>query len=478
MRKRFLLIILVIAVLFSGCMSYQKGPSFEPTREGMGWDYGANLMMGARFTASPVIVNDRIYLASLDGSIYAVEAAHGKLLDKKDFVFKIPQGIRSTPVPNEGILYFGAFDNKVHGIDALTGQERFIFETNGYISASPIIKDNILYIGSYDGIFRAIDLSSKQQKWAYDSKAKIEGVASFSDNGVIFANEDGKVLHLDRSSGSALWEKEFGAGIYAGTVTSGSLVLFADKDAYIRALNIVDGSTYWEYKAPEDSQPYKEEFWTLPTIFLASNTDQPLPAQPDTTENSSVEGISEEIPAADEVPEETSPVDEVTPPQSDDTAEETADIPEEDVLGISDDQPVETIAVPVYEDSVFIGSSLGLFYAFKLHPQSGQAEMLWDKPFDINTVLQVDPSVPSSTAENVFSTAVVKNGRVFFGANDGRLYCVDQKTGQMIWDYPSFGEIRCAPLLINDMVTFISNDHYFYGLNIEDGAPVRGQNGQ
>lgn len=478
MRTRFLLFILVIAVLFSGCMSYQKGPSFEPTKEGMGWDYGANLMMGAKFTASPVMVNDRIYLASLDGSIYAVEAAHGKLLDKKDFVFKIPQGIRSTPVPNDGILYFGAFDNKIHGIDALTGQERFIFETNGYVSASPIIKDNILYIGSYDGIFRAIDLSSKQQKWAYDSKAEIEGVAAFSDTGVIFANADGKVSHLDRTNGSVIWEKEFGAGIYAGTVTAGSLVLFADKDAYLRVLNIADGSTYWEYKAPEDSQPYKEEFWTLPAVFIASDTDQPLPTQPVTMETSTVDDVPAETSVTEEVPIETTVADDSASLQPDDSIEKTTDIQENDVLGISDDQSVESLAVPIYEDSVFIGSSLGLFYAFRLHPQSGQAEMLWEKPFDINTILQADPSVPSSTAEYVFSTVAVQNGRAFFGANDGRLYCVDQKTGQMIWDYPTFGEIRCTPLLINDMVVFISNDHYFYGLNIEDGAPIRGQNGQ
>jgi outer membrane protein assembly factor BamB len=472
MRTRFLLILLVITALFSGCMSYQKGPSFEPTKEGLGWDYGSSLMMGARFTASPVLVNDRIYLASLDGSIYTVESAHGKLLDKKDFVFKIPQGIRSTPVPNEGILYFGAFDNNVHGIDALTGQERFSFETNGYISASPIIRDNILYIGSYDGIFRAIDLSSKQQKWAYDSKAKIEGVASFSDTGVIFANADGKVFHLDRTSGSVLWQKEFGADIYAGTVTAGSLVLFADKDAYLRALNIVDGSTYWEFKAPKDSQPYKEEFWTLPAVFINPSSDKAPATTPAVQEI--VPTVSDSAIQADEP--STQPVDSTVPPA--DAVNETSDISNPVAQTDADDQPAEVLVVPTYEDSVFIGSSLGLFYAFKLNPKSGQPEMLWDKPFDINAVLQTDKSITSTTAEYIFSTAVVKDGRVFFGSNDSHLYCVDQKTGQVIWDYPSFGEIRCTPLLINDMVVFVSNDHYFYGLNIEDGTPIRGQNGQ
>ena len=266
MRKLVLIILLTLPVMLSACNMYQQGPAFEPTVEGAGWDFGDKLGFNARFSASPVLIDDRIFLPSLDGFVYVFDSARGKKIDPKLWSFRTNQGIRSTPAYREGILYFGAFDKKIHGIDISTGQTRFVFDTNGYISSSPLIIDDVLFTGSYDGFFRAIDLSTNQQKWAYDTKARIRGGSTSSDSGVIFSNEEGRLFHLNRDDGSSIWQVDIGAEVYAAPASYEGVLITVDTSGRIKAMDINDGSLKWEFDAPAVESPYTEEFWSSPVI--------------------------------------------------------------------------------------------------------------------------------------------------------------------------------------------------------------------
>jgi len=266
MRKIALIAILAITLTSIGCYKNVQGPSFTPTLEGQGWDYGSRMGMNSRFQSSLVKISDSLFLTSLDGKIYRFNAEKGKLFDSKSWNYYLPQGIRSTPAVFNDVLYFGGFDQKLHALDPASGQDIFQFQTKGYISSSPLIVGNVIYFGCYDGSFRAIDLNTRKLLWEYDSKSAIRSGAASTGRGLVFGNEKGIVTNLDITNGSVFWTFETRGEVYGAPAVTSNLVIFGSRDGKVRAVNESDGSLYWEYDPPDNKHPNKEEFWSTPAV--------------------------------------------------------------------------------------------------------------------------------------------------------------------------------------------------------------------
>ncbi len=68
---------------------------------------------------------------------------------------------------------------------------------------------------------------------------------------------------------------------------------------------------------------------------------------------------------------------------------------------------------------------------------------------------------------------VVAGGRIYYGSSvDHRLYCADAKSGETIWDFYTEGPIRLAPTLAHGNVYFGSDDGFVYCLHADDGHLV------
>jgi outer membrane protein assembly factor BamB len=59
-------------------------------------------------------------------------------------------------------------------------------------------------------------------------------------------------------------------------------------------------------------------------------------------------------------------------------------------------------------------------------------------------------ALPSRTE----SSPLVDNGRMYFGSEDGTLYCVDEATGRTIWTYRAAGSIKGSPTLAYGLLYF------------------------
>jgi outer membrane protein assembly factor BamB len=76
------------------------------------------------------------------------------------------------------------------------------------------------------------------------------------------------------------------------------------------------------------------------------------------------------------------------------------------------------------------------------------------------------------TYDRVFEP-VVMNGRLFLGFNDrDKLTAYDVETGAELWSYFSAGPVRMPPVAWKDRIFFGSDDGYLYCLNAADGSLV------
>jgi outer membrane protein assembly factor BamB len=68
------------------------------------------------------------------------------------------------------------------------------------------------------------------------------------------------------------------------------------------------------------------------------------------------------------------------------------------------------------------------------------------------------------------SSPAVHDNKVFVGANDGKVYCLDANSGGIIWDYQTGGNVESSPAVADGKVFIGSRDGYVYCLGETTGS--------
>lgn len=86
--------------------------------------------------------------------------------------------------------------------------------------------------------------------------------------------------------------------------------------------------------------------------------------------------------------------------------------------------------------------------------------------------LQPHDSLMTDTWDTYLSSPVVFDGKVFFGSGSGNFYCLDSKTGNMIWKFQTAGVIHDSPAVYDGKVYFGGWDTYLHALDIRTGKEI------
>jgi outer membrane protein assembly factor BamB len=88
-----------------------------------------------------------------------------------------------------------------------------------------------------------------------------------------------------------------------------------------------------------------------------------------------------------------------------------------------------------------------------------------------------DPVWRTPTAQQVFSSPAVANGRLYCGEglhqdSNSKLYCLDLRTGKPLWTFPTKSHVESTPAIVGDRVVFTAGDDGVYCLNAKTGKKV------
>jgi outer membrane protein assembly factor BamB len=110
--------------------------------------------------SSVAVVNDRVYTGADDGNIYCLNADTGTKI-WETFAGGITNNIvynsiavvkvRSSPMVVEGRVYVGSLDGNLYCLDANSGNIIWAYQTDGPIYAAPAVVDNAVYFPSTRG---------------------------------------------------------------------------------------------------------------------------------------------------------------------------------------------------------------------------------------------------------------------------------------------------------------------------------------
>lgn len=159
------------------------------------------------YRIQPVIDGDRIYAASAEGEIKAIERGRGKTLWDTELETELSGGVGVY----EQALFVGSADGNVIKLSADSGAVEWQTQLSGEILSPPQGDGRVVVVQTYDGRLQGLDFSSGEKLWTYDSNVPVLTIRGTSTpilrNGVAYAGfANGRVSAFNAMTGSILWE--------------------------------------------------------------------------------------------------------------------------------------------------------------------------------------------------------------------------------------------------------------------------------
>jgi outer membrane protein assembly factor BamB len=150
----------------------------------------------------PIVAADRVYVATHQGSLYALNATDGAPLWR----FKTHGAFLHSPAVVGGLVIAGDTGGQLFGIDAGSGRLKWSIHAGvGGFSASPTLSGGTAFIGTRAGDFLAIELKTGKIVWKEFLQAPIRQTAAFAHGSVFVTSEDLRVHCLDAATGRRIW---------------------------------------------------------------------------------------------------------------------------------------------------------------------------------------------------------------------------------------------------------------------------------
>lgn len=180
--------------------------------------------------SQPAVHNGLVYITSDDGALYAVFTHTGQQAWQRDignFTAREqretmgnspdPNGydyVQSSPVVSGGLVYAGSMDGSVYAVNAASGEIVWTYATKDRVRATPAVAEGVVYVGSWDGSLYALDATSGEFIWQSPLFGKIQSRALVVDGLVYCASRKASVFAIDAASGEGVWEYMYGSNMW------------------------------------------------------------------------------------------------------------------------------------------------------------------------------------------------------------------------------------------------------------------------
>lgn len=183
--------------------------------------------------AQPVVAAGRLFIGSMDGSLYARDASSGAPL----WSFASRGPIRHSAAVIGDVVIFSSQDGYTYALHAATGGPLWKTYT-GPSATAPLIDEphRWIYMASEDGILTALEITRGAPLWQFDANAPILTTPALSQDGkTVFAGSEAvQAFALNASDGSLRWRTPLQGQSLADRypVVSGNTVFYRSQPLY------------------------------------------------------------------------------------------------------------------------------------------------------------------------------------------------------------------------------------------------------
>jgi serine/threonine protein kinase len=143
-------------------------------------------------TASPHFQENVIYITSLDGVLYAIDAKSGWIIWR----YRLEGGSISTPTTHENHIYVGATDNTFYCINTKSAKKVWTYDTDNQINSSPVFYKGAIYFCNVDGMVYSLHAGSGRLRWKFQTEGAITGSPIIVSDILYIGSSDHKIYAL------------------------------------------------------------------------------------------------------------------------------------------------------------------------------------------------------------------------------------------------------------------------------------------
>lgn len=143
-------------------------------------------------TSSPWVHENVVFVNSLDGFLYAVDAKSGWMLWR----FRMEKPSIVSPSLADTLVFTGSADGHIYAVDTRSAKEVWRFKTNHQVNSSPVIYKDALYVGSIDHYLYCLEYKTGRLRWKFETKGPITGTPTVFDDIVYIGSNDHFVYAL------------------------------------------------------------------------------------------------------------------------------------------------------------------------------------------------------------------------------------------------------------------------------------------
>ena len=222
MIKQF--VTLLLGVLFIGCAALEKSleknnVELQPPKRvnklfNLAWAKNldpvyesGNLPIGF---GSPLIVNDLLYVGSLDGHMRCFDLTNGRMIWEKDDV----QPIAAKPSFDDENIYYGSRMGRLFSRNFLTGKLNYAIDLGSPVESEPAVYEGRLFVHLRNHQLVALDAKTGKVFWNYKRSVPYTSTLQRVSKPLIHANKifvgfaDGYVASFTIEEGLMRWERK------------------------------------------------------------------------------------------------------------------------------------------------------------------------------------------------------------------------------------------------------------------------------
>lgn len=203
-----------------------------------------NLLNGKRLwktrlsdaSGGSILIDNYLIMSSRDGSVVSIELTSGDIRWEYDFETRLS----SPPVFDDGRVYQATDDGQLFALDFENGEKIYSLKLGAPIMGGISILENI-YLADLEGSVYAIEKDAGQIIWESKTDGPIWSAPSVADSFVVVASGSGTLTALDSRTGEFVWENDLVNVIKAPTTIVNNFVVTATLAGELYAHSLIDG---------------------------------------------------------------------------------------------------------------------------------------------------------------------------------------------------------------------------------------------
>ena len=235
--------------------------------------------LGSEIRAKPVLVDDQVFVRSVDGRLFSLSASDGS--QQWQISRRVPALSltgNSEPLVTDELVIVGFDDGKLSAYDRSNGKTRWetaISLPRGRteverlvdLDGNFVMRDGIIYVVSFQGSLAAVQAVSGDILWT----RKFSGYQQIAvdDNAIYLTSDDSDLWSIDRRTGAAFWKQDV---LHARKITAPSIVedklVVADLDGYLHWFAKSDGRLLGRIRTTSERNYVQPLVWQNSVITL------------------------------------------------------------------------------------------------------------------------------------------------------------------------------------------------------------------